>query len=68
MDLPIKYIEKMKFLLKEDFNKYIESFNEKNYQGIRANTLKISPEDLKSILDFNIRPIPWCDTTFYILH
>lgn len=65
MDLPIKYIEKMKFLLKEDFNKYIESFNEKNYQGIRANTLKISPEDLKSILDFNIRPIPWCDTGFY---
>lgn len=65
MDLPIKYIEKMKNLLNEDFDKYIKSFEDKNYQGLRANTLKISPNDLKNLLNFNLEPIPWCDTGFY---
>lgn len=65
MDLPIKYIEKMKNLLKDDFDKYIKSFEDKNYQGLRANTLKISPNELKSLLSFNLEPIPWCDEGFY---
>ena len=62
MDLPIKYIEKMKNLLKDD---YIKSFEDKNYQGLRANTLKISPNELKSLLSFNLEPIPWCNEGFY---
>ena len=65
MELPIKYIEKMQNLLGEDFEKYIESFNEKNYQGLRANLLKITPEKLKDLLNFNLTPIPWCNTGFY---
>lgn len=65
MDLPIKYAEKMKNLLKDDFDKYIKSFEEKNYQGLRANTLKISKEKLKEILGFDLEPIPWCETGFY---
>ncbi len=65
MDLPIKYIEKMKNLLKDDFDKYIKSFENKNYQGLRANTLKISPNELKSLLSFNLEPIPWCNEGFY---
>ena len=65
MDLPIKYIEKMKNLLGKDFDAYIKSFEDKNYQGLRANTLKISPNDLKNLLNFNLTPIPWCDAGFY---
>lgn len=65
MDLPIKYTEKMKNLLKDDFDKYIKSFEDKNYQGLRANTLKISPNELKSLLSFNLEPIPWCNEGFY---
>lgn len=65
MDLPIKYVEKMKNLLKEDFDKYIKSFDDKNYQGLRANTLKISPTELKNILPYNLTPIAWCETGFY---
>lgn len=65
MNLPIKYVEKMKNLLKEDFDKYIKSFDDKNYQGLRANTLKISPQELKNILPYNLTPIPWCETGFY---
>lgn len=65
MELPIKYMEKMQNLLGEDFEKYIESFNEKNYQGLRANLLKITPKKLKDLLNFELIPIPWCNTGFY---
>lgn len=65
MDLPIKYTEKMKNLLGKDFDAYIKSFEDKNYQGLRANTLKITPDKLKDLLDFNLSPIPWCNTGFY---
>lgn len=65
MELPIKYIEKMKNLLDKDFEKYIESFNKKNYQGLRANILKISPEKLKTLLGYELKSIPWCNTGFY---
>lgn len=65
MDLPIEYIKKMKNLLGKDFEKYINSFNEKNYQGLRANLLKITPEKLKNLLNFNLVPVPWCEMGFY---
>ena len=65
MDLPIEYIKKMKNLLGKDFDSYIKSFEDKNYQGLRANTLKITSNQLKNLLNFKLEPIPWCDTGFY---
>lgn len=65
MNLPQAYIDKMKKLLKEDFDKYIESFDQPRLYGMRANTLKISPDKLKDILDWSLEPIPWCKEGFY---
>lgn len=65
MDLPIKYEEKMRNLLQEDFDKYIKSFEEKNYQGLRANTLKISKEELRNLLGYSLEDVSWCETGFY---
>lgn len=65
MELPIEYIEKMQNLLGDEFEDYIKSFKEKSYQGLRANLLKIPTEKLKEILEFELEPIPWCETGFY---
>lgn len=65
MNLPQAYIKKMKKLLGRDFDKYIESFNEPRLYGLRANTLKILPEDLKNIVDWELESIPWCREGFY---
>ncbi len=65
MNLPQKYTEKMKKLLGSDFDKYIESFNQPRLYGLRANTLKISPEDLKNSVDWELENIPWCKEGFY---
>ncbi len=65
MTLPDEYLKKMKNLLQDDFDKYINCFNETSYSGLRANTLKITPTELKKILPFSLSSVPWCDTGFY---
>lgn len=65
MILPEKYLEKMQNLLRDEFDDYIESFNEKRHFGIRANTLKITPDKLTEILNYKLEPISWCKEGFY---
>ncbi|MBQ9604550.1 MAG: SAM-dependent methyltransferase, partial [Firmicutes bacterium] len=52
MELPIEYTKKMQTLLGDEFNAYLESFSQGRHYGLRANTLKISPEELKRKLPF----------------
>ncbi|MGN1319031.1 MAG: RsmF rRNA methyltransferase first C-terminal domain-containing protein [Lachnospirales bacterium] len=65
MNLPQEYTEKMKKLLGEEFDKYIESFNEARLYGLRANTLKVSPDDLKKMVGWKLESVPWCKEGFY---
>ncbi len=65
MNLPEKYISKMKELLKDEYKDYILSFESGRYYGLRANTIKINPYDLKNKLKFNLQPISWCKEGFY---
>lgn len=65
MNLPEEYSIKMKELLKDEFDDYIKSFEFKRYFGLRANTLKISADKLKNILDIDLEPIKWCKEGFY---
>ncbi len=65
MKLPKEYTEKMKRLLGEEYDAYIESFNEPRLYGLRANTLKISAEELKNKTDWELENIPWCKEGFY---
>ncbi len=65
MELPLFYIQKMKELLKYEFEDYIKTFENKAYSGIRVNTLKISPEEFKNISSFNIKGVSWCKEGFY---
>ena len=46
MNLPKEYTEKMKKLLGNEYDSYIESFSQPRYYGLRANTLKVTPDEL----------------------
>lgn len=65
MQLPEKYLESMKELLKDEFDSYLESFNEPRLYGLRVNTAKISVEDFLKISPFELTPIPWISNGFY---
>ncbi|MGN0161583.1 MAG: RsmF rRNA methyltransferase first C-terminal domain-containing protein [Lachnospiraceae bacterium] len=65
MNLPIEYEKAMKELLGDEFDAYIDSFEEKRLYGLRVNNLKISTEDFLKIAPFNLTPIPWIDNGFF---
>ncbi len=55
----------MKELLKDDFGNYTKSFEKDYYRGLRANTLKIKREDLKTILNEKLDDVKWCEDGLY---
>ncbi len=64
--LPEEFVERMKKLLgEEEFQEYMDSFEDKNVRGLRVNTLKISPEEFEKISPFPLKRIPWTDNGFY---
>ena len=65
INLPQNYLDAMKELLKEDYEDYLASFEEKRLYGLRINTLKISVKDFLKISPFELEPIPWIENGFY---
>ena len=65
MNLPKAFEEKMKLLLKEEFEDYIACYEEPRFYGLRVNTAKISVEEFRKICPFEIHPIPWLENVFY---
>ncbi|WP_273324994.1 RsmF rRNA methyltransferase first C-terminal domain-containing protein [Vallitalea guaymasensis] len=65
MNLPDKYIAKMKGLLKDEYEEYIESFNEERLHGLRVNNLKIDTEEFGKIAPFHLDKIHWISNGYY---
>lgn len=65
MNLPIKFEEKMKDLLQEEYEEYIKCYDEPRLYGLRVNTRKISVEEFLKISPFELKPIPWIENGFY---
>lgn len=65
MQLPERYLDSMKELLGNEFDEYIQSFDEPRLYGLRVNTSKISVEDFLKISPFKLTPIPWISNGFY---
>ncbi len=69
MELSTAYTAKLTALIGEDeFKKYEAQLKLPCVHGLRANRLKISADELKRLLDGNIRigdTVPWCDDGYY---
>ncbi|WP_312071654.1 RsmB/NOP family class I SAM-dependent RNA methyltransferase [Anaerotignum propionicum] len=65
MELPIQYTEKMQKLLGEEYPRYLESFEESRYFGLRVNPLKLMPEVFLDQNVFSLTSVPWCNEGFY---
>lgn len=61
------FLNRMKSMLGDEFDEYLEYYNSSdNFRGLRVNTLKCSADKLRSLLDFELEPTPFCDDGFYI--
>ena len=47
MELPVEFTDRMRELLGEEYDAFIESYQEPRHHALRLNTLKISPEILR---------------------
>ncbi len=65
MKLPEAYELEMRRLLEGDYPLYEESLKEPRHFGLRVNELKISPEEFRSLVPFDLEPVPWVKNGFY---
>jgi len=66
VDLPKPFLSRMAELLGEEYAAFKASLSsEDRSYGLRTNTLKLSPEELKQISPWGLEPIPWSPEGFY---
>ena len=64
--LPADFKNRMKILLKDNYQSFINSFDDSEVKAIRINTNKISVEDFIKLNPFKIEKIPYTSDGFYI--
>ena len=65
MELPEKYLDKMRSLLKEEYEDYLDALEKPPLRGLSVNTLKISCEEFERIFPFQIESVPWSENGYY---
>lgn len=65
-NLPIEFKERMKKLLGNDYDAYIEAVNSEPVRGFRVNTDKISLDDFERLNNFSSGKIPYVENGFYL--
>jgi NOL1/NOP2/sun family putative RNA methylase len=64
--LPVAFVQRMeKLLSEEEFQAFLNSYNDPRYYGLRVNDLKISVEEFLAISPFELEPVPWTKNGFY---
>ena len=65
--LPASFLEKMRFLLDQEYDKFMSSYDEQRYYGLRVNELKVSHEQWLGLTPFqeHLHPILWTDNAYY---
>ncbi len=64
--LPESFKDRMKILLKGEYDSFIATFKEDKVKSIRVNTNKISVQDFIKISPFKLEKIPYTQDGFYV--
>ena len=65
MNLPQEFQEKMKRLLGEEYEAFLEGYDREKAQSLRVNTGKIAAEVFAETAPFTLRQVPWVPEGFY---
>lgn len=68
LELPDMFVNKMKLLLGEEYERFLASYDEERFYGLRINELKIKASEWTShseAIQTYERQIPWCTNAFY---
>ena len=59
VELPESSKNRIKEQLGDEYEAYLQSFQEKSRNGLRVNTGKLSPEEFERISPFGLQEVPW---------
>lgn len=62
---PQSFLERMSVLLGPEYPEFLSSYEASRTNGLRVNTLKVSPSDFASRNLFTLEPVPWAAEGFY---
>lgn len=65
MALPIKFCERMKKLLGDEYNDFEQSLLKPRAHGLRINEKRCDINNFPAKNVFTLTPVPWCKTGFY---
>lgn len=67
MKLPEKYLERMKNMLGDEYDAFLESYEKEEFHALRLNGLKKSDNEeiLRNIGVFKVKDVEWCSEAFY---
>ena len=60
------YFNRMKTVLGEDYDRFLDTADKPAYKAIRINTLKILPEELLPLLPFAGEQVPFAEDGYYV--
>ena len=63
--LPLPFLERMKEMLGNDYDTFLQSYENPRTYGLRINTAKLSCQDFEKLSPFEIRPIPWISNGYF---
>lgn len=65
MTLPIIFLEKMRTLLGDEYEAFVQSYDKERVQGLRINTLKADAYKFLNESPFHLTKIIWADEGYY---
>ncbi|OGO29282.1 MAG: hypothetical protein A2W33_02640 [Chloroflexi bacterium RBG_16_52_11] len=63
---PKAFLDRMQYLLGDEFPQFLHSYADSTVTGLRVNTLKLTPAEFLATNTFDLSAIPWCPSGFYI--
>lgn len=66
MDLPIEFLDEMKLILGEEYEAFVNSYNQTREYGLRRNPLKaLTEESFEEKMPFFLERIPWTECGYF---
>lgn len=63
--LPKLFEDRMKELLKDEYEAYLECFEARHYGGLRVNTLKVTPKEYEELSPIELKRVPFIKNGYY---
>ncbi len=65
-ELPKAFLERINEQLKDEYQDFLDSYNEKGRRGIRINKLKTTAQEIIKQAPFHMEPVPWVENGFFV--